>query len=199
MQELLFKTHFKSKPRRGFTITELLIAIAIAGILASVAAPRLSEFIVKSRVDNEISELQRLILSARNTAINSGRYVTICPLNGSNCGTNWANELSVFTNTDNTLVNNRNYNSANEELIKVKGDATTGDSLTFSDTIIRFAPTGRVLSGGNGRISYCPQGYLSFSRGLEISLSGRVYATSDLDDDGKDEYRDASATEVSCS
>lgn len=199
MPKILFKTHFTSKLQKGFTILELLVSIAIVGILISVAAPKLSEFTVKLRVDNEVSELQRLVLSARNTAINTGRYVTLCPLNGSVCGTNWANELSVFANNDSTLVNNQNYDSANEELIKVKGEVTTGDSLTFSDTIIRFAPTGRVLSGGNGKISYCPQGDLSFSRGLEISLSGRVYATSDLDDDGKDEYRNASATEVSCS
>lgn len=199
MPELLFKTHFKSKPRRGFTITELLITIAIAGILASVAAPSLSEFIVKSRVDNEISELQRLILSARNTAINSGRYVTVCPLNGSDCGTNWANELSVFTNTDNTLVNNSNYDSANEELIKIKSKANSSDNLRFSGTIIRFAPTGRALSGGNSNFSYCPSGHVSLSRGLQLSLSGRVYATSDIDNDDKDEYRDASRTEVSCS
>lgn len=199
MPIFLLKTHVKSKSHKGFTVIELLISIAIVGILISVAAPKLSDFTVKLRVDNEISELQRLILSARNTAINTGRYVTVCPLNGSVCGTNWTNDLSVFANNGNTLVNNQNYDSANEELIKVKGEATTGDSLTFSDSIIRFDPTGRLLSGGNGKLSYCPKGYLSFSRGLELSVSGRVYATSDLDNDDKDEYRDASKTKVSCS
>ncbi len=181
---------------KGFTITELLIGIAIVGILTAIASPSLNRFMVQSKVDNEISELHRLVLSARNSAINSGKYVTICPLNSGNCTTNWQNELSVFVNNDNTLANNKVYDSANEELIKVKSKISDGDTLKFSQNLIIFAPTGRLVSGGNGNFSYCPKGNTDLSRGVEISLSGRVYATSDTDNDGKDNNR--SGTNVSC-
>lgn len=184
-------------PSKGFTITELLIGIGIVGLLTAIAAPSLSEYMVQSRVDNEISELHRLILTARNTAINSGKNVTICPLTGANCGTNWHNELSVFSNSDNTLTNNKSYDSSNEELIKIKAKAESNDSLKFSQNIIIFSPTGRLVSGGNGNFSYCPKNHSDLSRGLEVSLSGRVYATSDTDNDSKDEKRDGS--EISCS
>mgnify|MGYP000380327780 CR=1 FL=1 len=66
----------------GFTITELLIGIFIIGILTAVAVPSLGSFMLQSRVDNEISELQRLLLTARNSAVNSGKNVTVCPLSG---------------------------------------------------------------------------------------------------------------------
>lgn len=181
---------------KGFTITELLIGIAIVGILTAVAAPSLSQLMVQSRVDNEISEIHRLILLARNSAINSGRSVTICPLSGTSCGTNWQNELSVFINNDNTLVNNKIYDSTNEELIKIKSKITDGDTLQFNQTVIIFAPTGRLSTGGNSKFSYCPKSDADLSRGIEISLSGRVYASSDTNNDNKDENRDGTA--VSC-
>jgi len=196
MSEFHLKKQKLNKHVKGFTITELLIGIAIVGILTAIASPSLSQFMVQSRVDNEITEIHRLILSARNSAINSGKNVTICPLSGTSCTTNWQNELSVFINNDNTLTNNKSYDSANEELIKVKSTIATGDTLNFSQNVIIFSPTGRLISGGNGKFSYCPKGNSDLSRGVEISLSGRVYTTSDSDNDGKDNNR--SGTNVSC-
>lgn len=181
----------------GFTITELLIGIFIIGILTAVAVPSLGSFMLQSRVDNEISELQRLLLTARNSAVNSGKNVTVCPLSGTSCSTNWQNELSVFTNNGNSLINNKSFDSANEELIKVKAKVASGDTLKFSQTIIIFSPTGRLVSGGNGAFSYCPKDNADLSRGINISLSGRLYKTSDTDNDNKDENRDG--TDVSCS
>lgn len=196
MFKFQLKNNTINKRIQGFTITELLIGIAIVGILMAIASPSLNQFMVQSRVDNEVSEIHRLVLSARNSAINSGKNVTICPLSGTTCSTNWQNELSVFVNNDNTLANNQAYDSANEELIKVKSKVADGDTLKFSQAIIIFAPTGRLVSGGNGSFSYCPKGNTDLSRGVEISLSGRVYATSDTDNDGKDNNR--SGTNVSC-
>lgn len=196
MSKLTIQKLIPPKFSKGFTITELLIGIAIIGILTAVAGPSLSQFMVQSKVDNEVSEIHRLLLAARNSAINSGRNVTICPLNGTACTTNWQNEISVFVNNDNTLANNSSYVSANEELIKVKGRITTGDTLKFSQNIIIFSPTGRLASGGNSNFSYCPKDNADLSRGVEISLSGRVYATSDTNNDGKDNNRDG--TTVSC-
>jgi type IV fimbrial biogenesis protein FimT len=197
---LVYKLYIKNiknnKLIKGFTIVELLVGIAIVGILTAIAGPSLGQFIVQSRVDNEISEIHRLVLTARNSAINSGKNVTFCPLNGTSCSSNWDNELSIFTNSDNTLANNNSYIVANEDLIKVKGKIANGDSLVFSQNIIIFAPTGRLVSGGNGSFSYCPKDNNDLSRGVEISLPGRVYVTSDTDNDNKDENRDG--TEVSC-
>lgn len=187
---------FNQEKITGFTLTELLIGVAILGLLTAIALPSLNEFITQSRVKNEIGEIHRLILSARNNAINSGRNVTICPLSSNKCSTNWTNEISVFINNDNTLANNIVYDSNNEDLVKIKGAISAGDSIIFNQASIIFSPTGRLVSGANSKISYCPKEYSDLSRGVEISLSGRAYTTSDINDDGKDEYRDGST--VSC-
>ncbi|TWX66554.1 GspH/FimT family protein [Colwellia sp. C1TZA3] len=197
MSKLYIQKSQNKKLITGFTIVELLIGIAIIGILTAIAGPSLSQFIVQSRVDNEISEIHRLVLTARNSAINSGKNVTLCPLNGTTCSSNWQSELSVFINSDSTFANNNTYDSANEEMVKVKGKIANDDTLEFSQNLIVFAPTGRLVSGGNSNFSYCPKGHNDLSRGVEVSLSGRVYATADTDNDNKDENRNG--TEVSCS
>ena len=121
----------------GFTLVELMVGIAIIAILMAVALPNLNDYIIKSRVDNEISELQRLILTARNTAINSGRNVTLCPLSSANtCSTNWGNELTVFTNT----ALETTYTPATEQIIKVKEKVSNNDVLTFNQASLIYTP-----------------------------------------------------------
>jgi len=178
-----------NKHLSAFTLIELLVGIAILGIITAMAIPNLNEFVTKTRVDNEISELHRLILNARNTAINSGKNVTLCPLSSNVCGTNWQNELSVFTNSDNTLANSTIYNSANEKIIKIKSKSKSGDELQFDQSAIVFSPSGRLVSGVNSKFTYCPKGNASLARRVEISLSGRVYSSSDSDNDDIDEDR----------
>ena len=86
---------YRSEKLNGFTIPELMIGIAIVGILTTIALPQINDFTVSLRVDREISELNRLILTARNGAINSGNNVIICPLSPK-CSANWHNKISVF-------------------------------------------------------------------------------------------------------
>ena len=110
------------KKSLGFTLIELLIGIAILGIIIAISLPSFSSFLVKTRVDNEISELHRLVSNARNAAINSGKNVTLCPLSSVNkCGTNWQDELSVFANSENTSANNSVFDDKTENIINIVG------------------------------------------------------------------------------
>lgn len=178
---------------QGFTLIELLISVSIIGVMLMVALPNLSSYLVKSRVDNEISELHRLILTARNAAINSGKNVTLCPLSTSNvCSTNWHNELTVFNNTANTSK----FDSTTEQIIKVKAKIKTNDTLKLNQASLVYSPTGRLISGNNSVFTYCPKDYSDLARGINISLSGRVYASQDTDNDNKDE--DRSGNEFTC-
>ena len=188
--------------KNGFSLIELMVAIAVVSILSAIALPSMNDFIIKMRVDNEISEMQRLLLTARNTAINTGKNTTVCPLSSGSCTTNWGNEVSVFTNSSNTTDDNK-YDSATEELVKVKEAIRSGDKLQFATfTRVVYAPTGRLLFPTTAsEFKYCPKDEATStanrSRGIDISISGRSYTSSDIDSDDKDENRDGD--EIVCS
>ncbi|WP_206485863.1 GspH/FimT family pseudopilin [Thalassotalea sp. G2M2-11] len=183
------------KKTQGFTLLELIVGISILGILIAVGVPSLSDFIVKTRVDNQISEINRLLLTARNTAINTGKFTTVCPLSGETCSNDWTGEISVFTND--TLANSKKYDSATGEMLRVKDAVTNNDAVSFTSSFVIFAPNGKLASANAGTISYCPSENTDWSRGIDISLTGRSYTSEDSDSDGKDE--DRNGNDITCS
>ncbi len=182
---------YKNYQQLGFTITELLVGIAIAGILTTIAIPKLNDFIISLRVDSEISELNRLLLAARNSAINSGNNTIICPLSPK-CSNNWHKEISVFIDNN----NDGDYDE-NDTIVKVKAAIQTSDKLQYGQNSLTYTPLGNLSSSpANSPFSYCPANEIDKSRGIIVSASGRSYTTSDSDNDGKDE--DRNNNHISC-
>lgn len=160
------------------------MGIAIAGILTAIALPKLSDFTVGLRVDSEISELKRLLLTARNSAINSGSNVIICPLSPK-CSTNWHNEISVFI--DNNLDGDYDIN---DTIVKIKPAIKSIDKLQYGQNSLIYTPSGTLAANpAVSPFSYCPGDHTDKSRGIVVSASGRSYATSDTNKDGIDEDR----------
>ena len=187
MDNILSTSHPSFRRKQGFTLIEAMIAIAVVAILSAIALPSMSDFLVRMRVDNEISEMQRLLLTARNMAINTGKNTTVCPLASGVCTTNWQNEISVFTNGANTLATNNTF-AAPDELVKTKEAIKSGDRLQYSEVSVIYTPAGRLITTA-ASFSYCPKGEDDRSRGIDISISGRSYTSSDIDNDDKDENR----------
>jgi prepilin-type N-terminal cleavage/methylation domain-containing protein len=182
------------RANQGFTLFELLVGLAIIGILVAIGLPKLNDFTAKLRVDEQISQLNRLVLTARNTAINSGKSVTLCPHDGSissSCNTNWNSKISVFIDTDTNLKPDDS-----NAIVKVKEAIRAQDTLTFAASALTFGPDGRIKGNGGNIFIYCPNGDNKLARGLMISVTGQAYATSDIDNDGKDE--DRNNNELSC-
>lgn len=182
-------TSHQIKISLGMTLIELMVSIGITSILTTIALPSVNNFIVQLRVDNEISRLSRLLLTARNHAINSGDNVIICPLesNGT-CSVNWHEQLSVFIDTN----SNQQFDNANNELlITTKGPITSGDILKYAKNRnkITYQATGHLFGLSNGTLRYCPKGYEEKSRAIVVARSGRFYATTDNNNDGHDETR----------
>ena len=184
------------KLAKGFTFIELMVTVAIMGIVTAMAMPSLTEFVVKMRVDNEVTELHSLTLLAKNYAVNSEEVVTMCPLASNNsCSDNWENEVTVFIDVNGNNI----YESANNDaIIKVKSAIKDGDVLQFPRTSVNYAPTGRLTGGlTNGTFEYCPQNYPNLSRGVVLFRSGRAYLSTDSNNDGKEENRSGGV--ISCS
>ena len=95
--------------QRGFTLIELLVTLAVAAVLASLAAPSIRDFIVRSKMTNLSNEFSGSVLRARNEAVNRNVCVTLCmSSSGTACtttGTDWQAGWIGFLNLSRPLKN----------------------------------------------------------------------------------------------
>ena len=169
----------------GFSLIELLVTIAVAAVVLAIALPSLGSFTTQMRVDNEISALQRLLLTTRNTAINSGQNATLCPLQADDTcedTTDWTGRIGIVSI---------------DGLIKEREAIQGGDKLDFTFNSVTYTPSGQLSNNNIGTFSYCPKGSNDFSRGIDLSLAGRTYLSSDINGDGKEQDRNNNNIECS--
>ncbi len=81
----------------GFTLIELMVAVAIVAVLGMAALPGFSGAMVRSNIRSLSSNLGTDLTFARSEAIRLGSAVTVCPRGtGNSCGTDWRNGWFVF-------------------------------------------------------------------------------------------------------
>lgn len=155
---------------KGFTLVELMVTIAVAAILIAVASPSMVSLYEGNRARSAISNIETAFLQARSQAISYGIQVTICPLVGTTCGTNWAGGYSIFI--DSAPTNNLN---SDDLLINTQSAINSSDYIKSSENSFTFNPDGMLNSTNTGSIVYCPGDTNSAdSRGITIGISGRI-------------------------
>ena len=64
-------------PQRGFTLIEMMIVIALIGILASIAYPSYQSYIIKTKRADIMSEMQNIASQIESRKLAQGSYKTI--------------------------------------------------------------------------------------------------------------------------
>ena len=89
------------KDSAGFTLIELMIVVAIAGILAAIALPSYVNYVIETRIAGVTHDLAVDLQLAREEAVMSGERVSVCPstdkVSCNSGGKGWEKGWIVFT------------------------------------------------------------------------------------------------------
>lgn len=154
----------------GFSLIELMTAVAVFAILTALALPAMSDFMKRNTVTNQTNEFLGAIRFARSTAVTRGTMVSICPSTTSSnaapvCASNGSFDTgwlvyttktagAVYASTDELLRVGQNVTNASVQgkasipvvTFDARGSSTYG-ALSFyvcakggSDTVGQSAP-----------------------------------------------------------
>ncbi|MEO7494987.1 MAG: prepilin-type N-terminal cleavage/methylation domain-containing protein [Massilia sp.] len=118
------------KAQAGFTLIELMIVVAIIGILAAVAIPAYSDYTVKAKLANAMTAADVYKTAVSVCAQEAGGDIQKCNTTDS------PNAFPAFTPTNEVSAITVTTNGIIEEKLK----AGLGKNITSSDTIT-FTPT----------------------------------------------------------
>lgn len=154
----------------GFTLLELLVAIALIAIMATWAVPSFRLMIEKNRVAVEILRLKTALAQTRNAALTRRVPVTLCPTRDQKaCLDDWTAPLMIFVNQG-----NRGVRKSGEPVLKILS-ASEVESISYSalagNNHVRFSNLGWP-QGYNGSFVIC--GGQGKATRLVLSRMGRV-------------------------
>lgn len=173
--------HFTLNRSQGFTLIELMMAIALGVIIISMAAPSFSTAIKNNKVIAETNELIADINFARSEAVKRSTRVVLCrsasPTNNAPvCGgsnSNWSSGWLVFADTDADDV----YNSATDILIRIGNATANGVTIKTNNTadqqLIYNADGTTNASGNTAVFAVCDDRGTDHGRQIQVSATGR--------------------------
>ena len=70
------------KKNSGFTLIELMIVVAVIGVLAAIAIPNYNEYVVRSRITEALSALSQMATKLEQHFQDNRSYTTACAVAG---------------------------------------------------------------------------------------------------------------------
>jgi len=148
----------------GFTLVELMLTVAIIGIVLGIGLPSFQSMMINNRLTAQANSLVGALNLARSESIKRNKLVVV-----GKTGTNWKDGWEVFQDL------NADGSSTGEEVFHTY-EAISSNDLKFSffptSKFISYRPDGR--SDHNGSFFLCsPASEAKFKR-IVLSTSGRI-------------------------
>ncbi len=171
---------------KGFTLIELMVAIALAALLLSMAVPALDQFTTNARQTSAINDFVASMHLARNTAVTTNARVTVCASSdGVACGAvPWNQGWIVFSDQNsNQLVDGNDSILTSSEAVR----DLTMQSGEFG-LALQYRPNGRVTNAGangnSGQFTVCDDRGADYAKVIIVDLSGRPRLSKTMADGG---------------
>ena len=149
----------------GFTLIELVITVALAGVLLGIGVPAMRDMMLTQRVKTASSDIHLSLMYARSEAIKRATNVTITPDNTAEWAEGWTIAAGGTTLRDQDPLNGVNF---------------TGPAAA-----VTYNKLGRVTTAANFTVRVTGNDAVRM-RCISVSLSGRPAIQTDWDGDPND-------------
>ncbi|MGQ5525007.1 pilus assembly FimT family protein [Chitinimonas sp. PSY-7] len=156
----------------GMSMIELVIAMAIIGLLAAIAVPNIMEFVKTSRVSSQTDVLVNTFATARLKAISDRKVISVCATadpNTDTCSASTADWSKGWLVMDGTSVISRF--KANESSVEISFDSDGFAKVDFSKSLGSAAKAG---GGVLGAFKFCGKGLKHKEQYVTLAPSGRA-------------------------
>src|SRR5438105_14713353 len=170
-------SHQAAAASAGFTLIELMIALALAAILVATAAPNWRAFLATAEIRDRSEALMRALSVARSEAIKRGTRVDLCPsADRIRCASEatWDAGWLTFVNDANAAQPASDAAILSREAaaaagIKIAGNRPVGDYISFTSLGHARRHDGALQMG---TFTICRRG--QDARKVVLANSGRV-------------------------